>query len=105
MDSFHLTTLIANLDEQQLAYLEFLRKGSMSVGLYHLPAQATDPQTPHHEDELYLVLSGKGQILVGDENQEVTSGSLVFVGKGVVHRFHHISQDLTILVFFAPAES
>jgi quercetin dioxygenase-like cupin family protein len=35
----------------------------------------------------------------------VIPGTTVFVGANVVHYFHTITEDLTILVFFAPAES
>jgi hypothetical protein len=34
----------------------------------------------------------------------VTAGSLVYVPARVEHRFHTITQNLTVLVFFAPAE-
>ena len=34
-------------------YFEFLRVPAMSAGMYTLAADATDPQSPHKEDELY----------------------------------------------------
>ena len=43
-------------------------------------------------------------IQVGDEDQPVTTGSVVLVTAGVPHHFHSITVDLTVLVFFAPAE-
>jgi hypothetical protein len=43
-------------------YLEFLRVPAMSAGLYLLDAGADDPQTPHAEDELYYVVSGRGHL-------------------------------------------
>jgi mannose-6-phosphate isomerase-like protein (cupin superfamily) len=39
-------------------YLEFLRVPSLSAGIYVLDTGATDPQTPHHDDEVYYVASG-----------------------------------------------
>ncbi|MDX6547554.1 MAG: hypothetical protein QOG33_1104 [Gaiellales bacterium] len=86
-------------------YQEFLRVPSMSVGLYVLEAGAEDPQTPHAEDEVYYVVSGRGAICVGDENHPVAAGSVVFVGKHVPHRFHSITERLQLLVAFAPAET
>jgi mannose-6-phosphate isomerase-like protein (cupin superfamily) len=50
------------------------------------------------------VFSGKAQILVAEESREVQAGSIVYVAKNVAHRFHSIEEDLTVLVFFAPAE-
>lgn len=85
-------------------YLEFLRVPALSVGLYSLPAGAVDPQLPHTEDEVYTIVRGRGHIRVGDEDRPVQAGSVVYVAKLVEHRFHDISEDLDILVFFAPAE-
>ena len=42
-------------------YREFLRVPAMSAGLYVLPAGATDPQKPHHEDEMYYVVRGRAR--------------------------------------------
>jgi mannose-6-phosphate isomerase-like protein (cupin superfamily) len=95
------------LKEQQRAgrpYLEFLRHPSLSVGLYALPAGGVDGQKPHTEDEVYYIVSGRGAIQVAGESRPVEPGALVFVAAGVEHRFHSISEDLRILVFFAPAE-
>ena len=41
-------------------YREFLRVPDLSAGLYVLEAGATDPQSPHTEDELYYVVAGRG---------------------------------------------
>ena len=41
---------------------------------------------------------------VGDDDAPVGPGSVIFVAADVVHRFHDISEDLSILVFFGPAE-
>jgi mannose-6-phosphate isomerase-like protein (cupin superfamily) len=74
------------------------------MGLYVLPMGGVDPQLPHSEDEVYYVVNGKAQIKVADEDRAVQAGSVVYVEKNVEHRFHSIEQDLTLLVFFAPAE-
>ena len=50
------------------------------------------------------MVSGRAKIKVADENRDVQAGSVVYVAKNVEHRFHSIEQDLTVLVFFAPAE-
>lgn len=85
-------------------YREFLRVPDLSAGLYVLEGGATDPQSPHTEDELYYVVAGRGSITVGGETQEVRAGSTVFVGATVPHRFHAIAERLEILVVFGPAE-
>ena len=63
-----------------------------------------DGQQPHTEPEVYYVISGAATVTVGAEDRPVGSGSVVFVDAGVPHRFHSITADLTLLVFFAPAE-
>ena len=104
MVAMDITRLLAGHDFSGEPYLEFLRVPSLSVGLYVLSAGAEDPQQPHTEDEVYHVVSGRGSIRVGAEDSAVEAGSIVFVEAGVDHRFHSIEEDLTVLVFFAPAE-
>ena len=105
MKSFELASLRYERSRAEKLYLEFLRVPSLSVGLYELPAGGVDPQGPHAEDEVYYVVSGQAFIRVGAEEREVTPGSVIFVGAGIEHRFFEIVEDLTLLVFFAPAES
>ena len=104
MDAFELTTLLEERARSDRLYLEFLRVPSMSLGVYRLPAGGIDPQSPHTEDEVYYVVSGRALIRVDGEDRSVGPGSIVFVAAHVPHRFHAIEEDLTILVFFAPAE-
>jgi mannose-6-phosphate isomerase-like protein (cupin superfamily) len=85
-------------------YHEFIRTHDLSVGLYELPAGATDPQGPHTEDEVYQVVAGRASITVGGASRPVGPGSVIFVAADVAHRFHDITEDLTVLVFFGPAE-
>jgi len=99
----------AELEEQRKRsgglYLEFLRVPAMTAGVYVLPVGSADPQKPHKEDEMYYVVRGRAHMRVADENREVASGSVIFVGANVEHRFYEIAEELVVLVFFAPAES
>ena len=104
MKTYELAELISQRESSNKLYLEFLKVPDLSMGLYVLPAGGTDPQSPHTEDEVYYVASGRGKILVADENRDVQAGSIVYVPKHVAHRFHSIEEELRILVFFAPAE-
>lgn len=85
-------------------YHEFISVPDLSGGLYVLEAGAADPQSPHTEDELYVVMSGRATVSVGDDERPVAAGSVVFVGAGVAHRFHAIEERLVLLVMFGPAE-
>jgi mannose-6-phosphate isomerase-like protein (cupin superfamily) len=102
--AFDLATLLKRREQSGKLYLEFLRVPAMSGGLYVLEAGASDPQQPHGEDEVYVVMAGKGKIRVGERVYPVAAGSVVFVEAQVEHRFFDIEERLEILVFFAPAE-
>lgn len=104
MDAFELTQLISQRKESNKLYLEFLKVPDLSMGVYVLPAGGVDPQSPHTEDEVYYVVSGKAHIKVADEDRAVQAGSIVYVAKNIEHRFHSIEEELTVIVFFAPAE-
>lgn len=86
-------------------YREFLRVPAMSAGVYVLVPGATDPQKPHHEDEVYYVVRGRAKMRVAEEEQIVKAGTVIFVPANIEHRFFDISEELEVLVFFAPAES
>ena len=104
MQAYELDQLLSQRESSNKLYLEFLKVSDLSMGLYVLAAGGTDPQSPHTEDEVYYVVSGKAQILVADENRDVQAGSIVYVEKNVAHHFHSIEEELMVLVFFAPAE-
>ena len=104
MQAFELAQLISQREASNKLYLEFLKVPDLSMGLYVLPTGGIDPQSPHTEDEVYYVVGGKAQITVAEESRAVQAGSIVYVEKNVAHHFHSIEEDLTILVFFAPAE-
>jgi mannose-6-phosphate isomerase-like protein (cupin superfamily) len=104
MQAYELTDVLQQRAGSGQLWLEFLRKSSLSVGVYVLAAGSDDPQQPHSEDEVYYVLSGRGVIRVGEEDRPLQRGSLVFVGAHLPHHFHNIDEELSLLVFFAPAE-
>src|SRR5687768_9958575 len=85
-------------------WLEFLRVPSMSMGVYHLKAGEAGGQRPHSEDEVYYVIGGRARFACEGETRDVGAGTVIFVERAVEHRFVDITEDLTVLVFFAPAE-
>lgn len=91
--------------EREKSYREFLRVTSMSAGVYVLAAGAIDGQKPHHEDEVYYVIRGRARFTVGSEDHEISAGNVIFVAAEVEHRFHDITEELAVLVLFAPAET
>jgi mannose-6-phosphate isomerase-like protein (cupin superfamily) len=102
---FEITKLEEQREQAGQRYLEFLRVPAMSAGVYVLAPGSTDPQTPHKEDEMYYVVRGRARMRVGTEDQAISAASVIFVAANVEHRFHDITEELVVLVFFAPAES
>lgn len=65
-----------------------------------------DTQTPHTQDEFYIVVCGHGQFLCGDKVVEFTAGDVLFVPAKVVHRFENFSDDFsTWVIFFGPRKT
>ena len=99
---------LENLEHQRQeagkSYLEFVRQPDISAGLYVLPVGGTDPQQPHGEDEMYVVLADKARILVGENDFPANAGDSIFVPARLEHRFHSIEEELRVIVVFAPAE-
>jgi mannose-6-phosphate isomerase-like protein (cupin superfamily) len=104
MDLWELADLDATRQATGRAYHEFVSVPDLSGGLYVLEAGATDTQTPHTEDELYVVMAGRARVTVDDQVRDVRVGSVVFVAAGAVHHFHDIEERLELIVAFGPAE-
>ena len=102
MESFDMARIVDDHRASGQLFHEFVRAPRLSVGLYVLPAGATDPQRPHTEDEVYYVVEGEGVVNVAGDDRPVTTGSVVYVDEGVQRRFHPITEDLKLLVVFAP---
>jgi mannose-6-phosphate isomerase-like protein (cupin superfamily) len=78
-----------------------LRHGTMRVLLY--APQETDDQTPHKQDELYIIQSGHGQFRKGEAVASCGPGDVIFVEAGAAHRFEHFSADFAAwAVFWGP---
>jgi cytidylate kinase len=85
-------------------YLEALRTGGVSAGLYRVARGAEGEQRPRGEEAVYLVLEGRGRFRMGDEDFAVEPGLLFTVPGRVEHGFRAIEEDLLLLAFFVPPE-
>ncbi len=78
-----------------------LRHGSMKFGLY--APRDKDPQTPHLQDELYIIVSGTGQFVKDGERRPFKPQDVIFVEAGADHRFTEFTDDFaTWVVFWGP---
>ncbi len=96
---------MADLEERRARgddpWLEFFRTSTLRTGLYVLPAGAKDPQGAHQQDEVYHIVKGRAVLTVDGEDHPVAPGAVLYVRAGIDHRFHSITEELEVLVFFA----
>ena len=98
-----LTDATALAQEQgEHAYREFLRGPALSLGLFAPGSGFADVQDPHREDEVYVVLAGRAVLDLDGTRSPLGAGSVVYVPRGVAHHFEEVSEDLRVLVVFAP---
>ncbi len=101
---FHIDALNEIRAKKKASYHSFLNNSTMHCGVYHLKAGAKDGQSPHREDEVYYVQSGKGKLKIEGKSYDCEPGAILFVAAGEKHFFHDIEEDLTLLVFFSKAK-
>ncbi|HEY7145620.1 MAG TPA: cupin domain-containing protein [Streptosporangiaceae bacterium] len=83
---------------------EQFRVADLSAGTYSIRRGGTDGQSPHTEDEIYVITAGRATLLAGQESAEVGPGSVVYVPAAQEHRFTAVTEDFAALVLFGPAE-
>jgi mannose-6-phosphate isomerase-like protein (cupin superfamily) len=76
------------------------RSPGLEVGVYVLVAPEPDRQQAHADDELYVVLEGRGTLTVEGKEIPVEEGKAAFVPAGADHRFTGY-EGLSVLVIFA----
>lgn len=92
---------LEQLAQTNAPFITTLIHGSMEVELY-VP-EKIDLQQPHSRDELYVVISGEGMFVNGEQKHRFKAGDILFVKAGVVHRFEDFSADFkTWVIFYGP---
>jgi mannose-6-phosphate isomerase-like protein (cupin superfamily) len=78
-----------------------LKRGSLDVKLsVPLPP---NQQTPHAQDEIYIVIRGQGVLVHDGKRDRFASGDLLFVAAGTTHHYEDFSSDLALWrVFYGP---
>jgi mannose-6-phosphate isomerase-like protein (cupin superfamily) len=84
--------------EKETLFTTVLQDKRMRVE-YYAPVKE-DLQTPHSQDELYIITSGAGHFVRGDEVTPCTSGDVLFVPHGMEHRFTDFTDDFATWVIF-----
>lgn len=79
-------------------FVELFRRGTLSIELY--APSGNDPQEPHRQDEVYMVVQGQGMFRNGETLQPFGPGDVLFVPAGVPHRFEDFTEGLAVWVIF-----
>jgi mannose-6-phosphate isomerase-like protein (cupin superfamily) len=92
---------LAQQANDQTRFITLVQRGSLAIEIY-VP-QEVDLQKPHRQDELYVIISGQGEFLNGDQRHPFGPGDVLFVPAGVPHRFENFSADFqTWVIFYGP---
>ena len=75
-----------------------MRHGTMTMRLY--APDGADEQTPHGQDEIYVVARGSGWFVNGAARHRFDANDALFVPAGVAHRFEDFSDDFAVWVVF-----
>jgi mannose-6-phosphate isomerase-like protein (cupin superfamily) len=79
-----------------------LRRGTLNLKL-SLPVPP-NRQTPHSQDELYVIISGQGILWHDGKRDRFTTGDVMFIAAGTEHHFEEFTDDLAVWVVFYGAE-
>ena len=78
-----------------------LHRGTVDVALSIPPSPIQ--QTPHIQDELYVIVRGRAVAVHNGEREACEAGDLVFVAAGVEHQFEDLSDGFAVWrVFYGP---
>ena len=81
--------------------IDAIAHGTMSVSVF--APKTTDFQTPHVQDELYIVMSGTGLFVANNIQYGCAPGDVLFVPACIEHRFVEFTPDFaTWVVFYGP---
>ena len=80
------------------------RSTGLEIGVYVLVAPEPDRQSPHEDDEVYVVIEGRGTLEVEGENVDLHEGHAVFVPAGAEHLFVGYEQLSVLVIFEKSAE-
>lgn len=85
-----------------LPFVKLVENGTMSVE-YYAPVKI-DNQTPHKQDELYIIACGSGTFNRDGKKILFNTGDVLFVPAGMEHRFEDFTDDFATWVIFYGAE-
>ena len=97
--AFDIGRVKRRLAEANGGYEKVHESAGLEIGVYVLVAPEPDMQQPHDDDEVYVVLSGRGTLDVDGNSFDVGEGDALFVEAGAEHGFTGY-ESLAVLVIF-----
>lgn len=80
-----------------------LNRGSLLVKLSARPLRPNQ-QTPHEQDELYVIVAGQGVLFHDGKRDPFEPGDCLFIAAGTEHHFEDFSDDLAVwVIFYGPS--
>ncbi len=82
-------------------FVNVLQRGTVRA----LLSQPLNPnrQTPHAQDEVYVIVRGRGVMFHDGKREPFETGDLIFVAAGTEHWFEDHGEDLAVwVVFYGP---
>jgi mannose-6-phosphate isomerase-like protein (cupin superfamily) len=101
-DVFHLADARAGIPGPAGEHsVSVLQRGTLNLKL-SLPVRPNQ-QTPHEQDELYVIVGGRGVLVHGGKRDAFERGDAMFIAAGTEHWFEDFTDDLAVwVVFYGP---
>jgi len=78
-----------------------------AFSLGHVTLEPKGGQVPWHDqeqEEIYLILEGKGEMCLGDERSEIRAGQAVYIPPHVFHQLTNIGEEPMVMIYcYGPA--
>ena len=92
---------LRKLKKSESLFLNLFEHGTLQLEVYK--PDKVDLQQPHSRDEVYVIISGRGEFINGDKHHSFEPGDFLFVPAGVEHRFENFTEDFaTWVLFYGP---
>jgi mannose-6-phosphate isomerase-like protein (cupin superfamily) len=79
-----------------------LQRGTLDVKL-SCPVPPNE-QAPHAQDEIYVIIRGRGVLVHDGKRDSFEAGDILFVAAGTSHHYEDFTEDLALWrVFYGPA--
>ena len=93
---------LEQLSQHKEEFKTLFQHGTLAVEIYK--PDSVDKQTPHDRDEVYVVVSGSGEFVNGEERVVFKAGDFLFVPAHREHRFENFTEDFaTWVLFYGPS--